>query len=125
MENSSTKLVIDVALMTFGVVLILLVISWLLDTSAPKTQPPKAERRQAAYNVPALKPGQGKEGWATILSPHSRFEGQIVLGRLQTSGIRARLSDSVIGGWIGKDTVSFVQVRVEDYDKARNLLNSA
>lgn len=96
----------------------------LVELPAANTQSsagtPKSE---TGYNIPALGPEQGENGWATILSPHSRFEAQIVLGRLQACGLIARLAVSVTGGWLGKDTMTFVQVRVEDYEQARNLLN--
>jgi hypothetical protein len=52
------------------------------------------------------------------------FEAYLVLGRLRVSGIRARFSYSVIGGGIYTNTMTYVQVHVEDYDAARDLLNA-
>lgn len=93
----------------------------LVGQSAPAK--PKAEQ-QTGYDIPPLAPNDGKHDWVPILCPHSSFEVEIVLGRLLASGIRARKYDSVIGGWIGRDSAAFIEVRVEDYDAARDLLNA-
>ena len=96
----------------------------LVELPAAKAEPSAGKPRgERGYNIPALSQGQEESGWATILSPQSRFEAQIVLGRLQASGLSARLAESVVGGWLGKSTTTLVQVRVEDYEQARNLLN--
>ena len=80
--------------------------------------------QQRDYDIPPLSPNGNKQEWVSILCPHSRLEVEIVLGRLQASGIRARKKDSVMGGGLGRDSVDFVEVRAEDYDAARNILDA-
>jgi hypothetical protein len=72
------------------------------------------------YNIPPLPPT-----WVNLLTPHSQFEADIVVGRLTAAGLRARYQISdLMGGWSSKIQEKVVQVRVEDYEAARNLLNA-
>lgn len=67
-----------------------------------------------------------QEEWVSVRTEaYSNLELPIVLGRLQTSGIEARVHESVIGGWLGKDTAGFIQVRRRDFETARSLLQLA
>ncbi len=43
--------------------------------------------------------------------------------RLLVAGIQARFDDAVMGGGINTARMRVVQVRVNDYDNARELLN--
>jgi hypothetical protein len=64
--------------------------------------------------------------WVSIrTTAYSNIELAIVIGRLETAGIEARVLESVIGGWLGRDTAKFVQVRKKDFETARELLNEA
>jgi hypothetical protein len=66
-----------------------------------------------------------KHEWAMILSPHSEFEANIVLNKLLNAGVRARFDDTVMGGGYNTVKMRVIQVRVEDYDHAKDLLNGA
>jgi len=67
-----------------------------------------------------------QQDWVSVRSEaYDNFELPIALGRLEASGIEARANDSVIGGWVAKDTARFIQVRRKDYDAARTLLGLA
>jgi hypothetical protein len=81
----------------------------------------ESEHEQHKYNIPPLPPT-----WVNILTPHSKFEADIVVGRLTAAGLRARFySSDLMGGWTSTIREKFVQVQVEDYEAARNLLNAA
>jgi hypothetical protein len=85
----------------------------------------KEESKEDRYEIPALSEANQKKDWVMILSPHSEFEANIVLNRLQVSGIRARFDDAIMGGGINTARMRIIQVRVEDYERARSLLNNA
>jgi len=85
-------------------------------------QPVQAEAgdEPRKYNIPPL-----PTTWVNLLTPHSQFEADIIIGRLTTAGLRARFQISdLMGGWSSKIQEKVVQVRVEDYEAARNLLNA-
>jgi hypothetical protein len=89
------------------------------DLQPVKKEKPKEDR----YEIPPLSEADRHRDWVMILSPHSEFEANIVLNRLQVSGIRARFDDAVMGGGINTVRMRIIQVRVGDYERARHLLN--
>ena len=92
----------------------------------PVTPVPEIKKHtQDRYEIPPLTETERVREWVMILYPHSEFEAGIVMNRLRGAGIRARFDDVVAGGWIGMVRMRVMQVRVEDYDRARELLNGA
>ena len=95
-----------------------------LDEFVSKTpaQPKQTETEQEPrkYNIPPL-----PLTWVNLLTPHSQFEADIVVGRLTAAGLRARFQVSdLMGGWTSTIREKVIQVQVEDYEAARNLLNA-
>ncbi len=76
------------------------------------------------YDIPPLPPEKKQNDWVTILITNIEFETNIVMGRLEASGIEVKLDTSRIGGWIGSNVMKYIQVRPKDYDDARELLNA-
>ena len=71
------------------------------------------------YNIPSLSPT-----WVNLLTPHDEFESAIIIGRLTAAGLRARFqSTDLMGGWKSTIREKVIQVRVEDHEAARTLLN--
>lgn len=65
----------------------------------------------------------GQQEWISVRSEaYNNIDSSIILGRLQASGIEAKVHESVIGDWSGRDTARFIQVRRKDYEAARSLL---
>ena len=91
-------------------------------------QSPMAPTPQTNEHIPDKpdappEPVTGTEkDWVTILSPRNEFEARIVLDRLRIAGIRVRSNDAVMGGGINMFRMRAIQVRVEDFDQARELL---
>jgi hypothetical protein len=66
------------------------------------------------------------QDWISVRkTDYNNIEAALALGRLQTAGIEARIYKDVIGGWLGRDTANFVQVRRKDYEAAQELLNES
>jgi len=88
---------------------------------AAQPGPTETGEESRKYDIPPLPPT-----WVDLLTPHSQFEADIVVGRLTTAGLRARYKISdLMGGWNSTIREKVVQVQVEDYEAARNLLNAA
>jgi hypothetical protein len=97
-----------------------------LESPASAAYQKKEEKqKEGGYDIPPLAEADKTRDWVMILYPHSEFEANIVLNRLQIVGIRARFDDVVGGGWLGTVRMRVIQVRVKDYDRARELLNGA
>ena len=90
-------------------------------STSPQPPDPNAVKR----DIPLLPPAETKDGWVTILTTRSSLESNIVIGRLRASRIQARPYNSDIGQLFWRDRMIFVQVRSEDYNAARDLLNEA
>jgi hypothetical protein len=77
----------------------------------------------AFFVSPRIMRTENERDWISVRSEaYSNLELPIVQGRLEASGIETRVQESVIGGWVGRDTARFIQVRRRDYEIARSLL---
>jgi len=94
------------------------------DAPAPSQHTKEQKDLEHIIEIRPLTPTEKQNEWLTIVTPHDNFEANIVMGRLRSSGIEARLHASVIGGWLGKQIQTFVQVRPKDYDAAKDLLSA-
>ena len=70
-------------------------------------KPQSADQQQEKYDIRFLPSTETDKDYVTILTPKSRLEADIILGRLQAYGFRVRFYDSVIGGWIGQNTALY------------------
>jgi len=76
----------------------------------------------AEETMPTPPPGPPDE-WVAILVPKDQFKATIIAGRLEASGINARIVSQKVGGWGTMQTFLDVQVQRRDFAEAKTVLS--